>query len=56
VVLWVFEENHRARSFYESAGFALEPDSRKLIEIGGSRYPEVRYRRSMPGVATGDQT
>lgn len=54
VVLWIIEENHQARSFYESAGFALESESRKMIEIGGSGYPEVRYRYSMPEVVAGD--
>jgi RimJ/RimL family protein N-acetyltransferase len=55
VVLWVFEENHQARRFYESTGFELEPDSRRLIEVWGSRHAEVRYRLSMPGVPSGDQ-
>ena len=54
VVLWVFEENHQARAFYERNGFVLEPDSRKLIEIKGSSYPEVRYRRTMPAPTTKD--
>ena len=43
--LWVLEDNPRARSFYETAGWA--PDgSAKADERWGVRAPEVRYRKS----------
>ena len=41
VLLWVFEENHRARRFYESLGGKLV--ARKDITIGGSEVVEVAY-------------
>jgi GNAT superfamily N-acetyltransferase len=42
--LWVLEENPRARSFYERAGWT--PDgARKAEERFGVRAPEVRYRK-----------
>jgi ribosomal protein S18 acetylase RimI-like enzyme len=43
VLLWVLEENARARRFYERAGF--RPDGgRHLFEIAGVHLPELRYR------------
>jgi GNAT superfamily N-acetyltransferase len=49
--LWVLEDNPRARSFYETAGWA--PDgATKAHERWGVRAAEVRYRkrlRSEPG-------
>ncbi len=44
VVLWVLEDNHRARRFYERAGFVAD-GSRKHAEMPGGPIPEVRYRR-----------
>ena len=43
VFLWVLEENHRARSFYEHLGFLPTGD---VVEdtIGGKPLREVRYR------------
>jgi GNAT superfamily N-acetyltransferase len=44
--LWVLEDNPRARSFYERAGWA--PDgARKAEERFGVRAPEVRYRKEL---------
>jgi GNAT superfamily N-acetyltransferase len=44
--LWVLEDNPRARTFYERAGWA--PDgSRKAEERFGVRAPEVRYRKEL---------
>ncbi len=41
--LWVFQDNERARRFYERASWT--PDGAlKSIEIGGVLLPEVRYR------------
>jgi ribosomal protein S18 acetylase RimI-like enzyme len=42
VTLWVLEDNHRARRFYEACGF--QPDgTRQLLDIGGP-VPELRYQ------------
>lgn len=44
--LWVLEDNPRARSFYERAGWA--PDgARKAEDRWGVRAPEVRYRKRL---------
>jgi RimJ/RimL family protein N-acetyltransferase len=48
-LLWVLEDNARARSFYERAGWA--PDgARKVVEIGGRQLAEVRYRKTVAGI------
>ena len=45
-LLWVLEENPRARRFYERAGWA--PDgARKAEQRFGVRAPEVRYRKEL---------
>jgi GNAT superfamily N-acetyltransferase len=45
-LLWVLEDNPRARRFYEQAGWA--PDgARKAEERFGVRAPEVRYRKKL---------
>ena len=41
ILLWVFEENHRARRFYESPGGELV--ARKDVTIGGAEVVEVAY-------------
>ncbi len=46
-VLWVLVDNPRARAFYERHGW-LSDGARKFFEVAGERYPEVRYRRSLP--------
>jgi len=45
-VLWVLEDNPRARAFYEHLGWSTD-GARKLYELVGRCYPEVRYRRSL---------
>jgi hypothetical protein len=45
VLLWVLEENRRARHFYERAGFAA-PGDFLVDEIGGKSLREVLYCRS----------
>ena len=42
IFLWVLEDNHRARRFYEKSGFRK---SSQYIEdcIGGKRLKEVQY-------------
>ena len=42
VFLWVLEENHQARSFYEKNGFIYNGD-RSVIKLGGKELTEVRY-------------
>ena len=45
LVLWVFERNAAARSFYEAMGW--RPDGRRqMLDLGGASAPEVRYRLS----------
>ncbi len=41
MLLWVFEENHRARRFYEYLGGELV--ARKDVTIGGAEVVEVAY-------------
>ncbi len=40
--LWVLQENHRARSFYEKQGGILT-NQKKFITLGGIDYPLVSY-------------
>ncbi|MFJ6217393.1 GNAT family N-acetyltransferase [Streptomyces sp. NPDC092296] len=43
MVLWVLEENARARAFYERHG--LRPTgARAMLRLGGARLPELQYR------------
>jgi ribosomal protein S18 acetylase RimI-like enzyme len=45
-VLWVFEDNERARRFYQAHGWS--PDGgREDFEFGGCRVPELRYARPL---------
>jgi GNAT superfamily N-acetyltransferase len=46
VVLWVLEDNPRARPFYERAGWATD-GAKRAIEIFGNEVPEVRYRKRL---------
>jgi GNAT superfamily N-acetyltransferase len=45
-VLWVLEDNPRARRFYEAAGWTADGTTRP-IEIFGGEVPEVRYRKRL---------
>ena len=45
-ILWVLEDNPRARRFYEREGWALDGERREG-EYVGVRTVEVRYRRSL---------
>jgi ribosomal protein S18 acetylase RimI-like enzyme len=51
VILWVLEDNPRARRFYEREGWAFD-GVRKQDEFLGVKVTEVRYRRGLtpPGV------
>ena len=42
VILYVLEENTRARKFYERYGFELYNDDKEVI-IGGKKLTAVRY-------------
>jgi GNAT superfamily N-acetyltransferase len=45
-ILWVLEDNPRARRFYEAGGWT--PDGkRRPIEIFGQPVPEIRYEKSL---------
>ena len=44
VLLWVLEDNRRARRFYERAGFAFHGDAMEDV-IGGKPLREVLYRQ-----------
>jgi ribosomal protein S18 acetylase RimI-like enzyme len=46
VVLWVLEDNPRARRFYELAGWSADGNARN-IEMFGFAIPEVRYAKSL---------
>lgn len=45
-VLWVFEDNKRARRFYERHGWRSD-DVRTEFEIAGERPMELRYSRAV---------
>jgi GNAT superfamily N-acetyltransferase len=47
-VLWVLPGNHRARRFYEVAGWS-DDGARRTSEVLGVMVPEVRYRRRLQG-------
>ncbi|AXI79686.1 GNAT family N-acetyltransferase [Peterkaempfera bronchialis] len=49
MVLWVLEENARARAFYERHGLA-PTGARSLLRLGGARVPEVQYRMLLTAV------
>ncbi len=45
VVLWVFEDNQRARRFYEAMGFTAD-GARKVLDMGAS-LNAVRYHKAI---------
>lgn len=45
-VLWVLEQNERARRFYERAGWTAD-GARKEIELAGAQHTELRYRTEL---------
>ena len=46
VILWVLEDNPRARRFYEREGWVLD-GARKEDEFLGVKVTEVRYRKAV---------
>ena len=50
LVLWVFDKNTRARSFYEAVGYRLENGKQKETRFAGATTAmEVRYRKLLNG-------
>ena len=47
VLLWVLEDNHRARRFYEKQGFVAD-GGRKMI-TRGKELADIRYRKAIEG-------
>jgi GNAT superfamily N-acetyltransferase len=45
-ILWVLEDNPRARRFYETAGWSTD-GARRPIEIFGAPVPEIRYAKDL---------
>ena len=45
-ILWVLEDNPRARRFYEAAGWSTDGTTRP-IELLGVEVPEILYRKSL---------
>ncbi len=45
-VLWVLEQNPRARRFYERSGWTLD-GQRRPIEVFGVAVPEIRYAKQL---------
>jgi SAM-dependent methyltransferase/ribosomal protein S18 acetylase RimI-like enzyme len=47
---WVLDGNERAQRFYAAAGFHAQPDSTKVLQLGGVPVREVRFVNSMPAM------
>jgi ribosomal protein S18 acetylase RimI-like enzyme len=47
VVLWVFEDNPRARRFYKRSGWAADGQRKPYAELFGMANPVVRYRKTL---------
>ena len=45
-ILWVLEDNPRARRFYEAAGWSTDGTTRP-IELLGVEVPEILYRKTL---------
>ena len=45
-ILWVLEDNPRARRFYEAAGWSTD-GTKRPIEIFGTLVPEIRYAKEL---------
>lgn len=45
-VLWVLDDNPRARRFYEAAGWTFD-GARRPIELFGVSVPEIRYSKQL---------
>lgn len=48
IVLWVLEENARARRFYEGCGFSFDGTKKEVVI--GKPISEVRYRIELTGI------
>jgi hypothetical protein len=49
-VLWVHEQNQRARRFYERRAYHLENGKPKALAYEGLQTPAVRYRKVLAGL------
>jgi ribosomal protein S18 acetylase RimI-like enzyme len=49
VLLWVLEENMRARAFYERKGMTIDPSRPILLTVDGVDHHEIRYRSHLSG-------
>lgn len=49
-VLWVYEQNQRARRFYERRAYRLETGRTRAWGREGLQVPAVRYRKALPGL------
>lgn len=49
-VLWVHEQNQRARRFYERRSYRLETGRPKTLTYGGIQAPAIRYRKTLTGL------
>ena len=49
-VLWVHEQNQRARRFYERRGYHLETAKPKALVYEGIQASAVRYRKALVGL------
>ena len=45
LVLWVFEKNARARSFYEAVGYRLESGWQRQRQFAEATAMELRYQK-----------
>ncbi|MBW0000438.1 MAG: GNAT family N-acetyltransferase [Verrucomicrobia bacterium] len=49
-VLWVHQQNQRARRFYERRSYCLETGRPKTFPYGGIQAPAMRYRKALTGL------
>jgi RimJ/RimL family protein N-acetyltransferase len=45
--LWVFEQNARARRFYERNGWEADRRAERRNPVGGRNVPRLRYRKNL---------
>ncbi len=55
-VLWVLDDNPRARRFYERHGWAASGIGANFDDYCDVQVPEVEYRKVLDGAASGGRT